>query len=495
MRDSGILLAISSLPSKYGIGSFDQAAYDFVDELRAAGQRVWQILPLGPTGYGDSPYQSFSTFAGNPYYISLDDLVRRGFLTEEECSGIRWGEEPRYVDYGTLYQNRFSLLRLAHQRSRIGEDPAFVAFCQAQSGWLEDYALFMALKDSFHGASWQQWPRPLRLRQPEALAQAKEDLREAMEFYAFLQFLFYDQWDSLLDYAHSKGVRIFGDIPIYVALDSADAWAHPELFQLDEENRPVAVSGCPPDSFAQDGQVWGNPLYRWEKHEETGFAWWVERVKFCFQIYDLLRIDHFRGFDAYFAIPTGESTARNGWWEKGPGMKLFHAIRQQLGDKDIVAEDLGYVTDSVRQLVKDSGFANMKLLEFAFDSRDTGTTSDYLPHNYTPNSVAYTGTHDNATLLSWLEEITPEERQAVQSYLATCGEGEELCWSILCGVLRSVSKLAVIPMQDYLCYGEEARMNRPSTGEGNWRWRLLPGEFTPELQQKIRNAARRYGRA
>jgi 4-alpha-glucanotransferase len=352
----------------------------------------------------------------------------------------------------------------------------------------------MAIKNAQGGKSWQDWPKALRLRQPEALERARQDYSEDVSFYIFLQFLFYQQWNRLLSYAHSKGISIFGDIPIYVALDSADAWANPELFQLDSDNRPVAVSGCPPDAFAPEGQVWGNPLYRWEEHEKTGYAWWVRRVKFSFRIYDMLRIDHFRGFDEYFAIPAGESTAQNGWWEKGPGLALFRAIRGELGDREIVAEDLGYVTDTVRKLVRDTGFANMKVFEFAFDSRDTGAASDYLPHNYAPNSVAYTGTHDNATVLSWLDEITPQELADVQGYLATDKTGSDLVDPIISGVLRSVSKLAVIPIQDYLGYGEEARMNKPSTNGTNWQWRLLPGEFSPAIQEKIRRMAQRYGR-
>jgi 4-alpha-glucanotransferase len=494
MRASGVLLAISSLPSAYGIGAFDQAAYEFIDGLAAAGQTVWQILPLGPTGYGDSPYQSFSTFAGNPYFISLDELVKQGLLTQAECEAPQWGADPRRVDYGTLYTQRFPLLRLAHSRSRVEETAEYEKFCREESDWLPDYALFMAIKNAQGGKSWQDWPKALRLRQPEALERARQDYSEDVSFYIFLQFLFYQQWNKLLSYAHSKGISIFGDIPIYVALDSADAWANPELFQLDSDNRPVAVSGCPPDAFAPEGQVWGNPLYRWEEHEKTGYAWWVRRVKFSFRIYDMLRIDHFRGFDEYFAIPAGESTAQNGWWEKGPGLALFQAIRGELGDREIVAEDLGYVTDTVRKLVRDTGFANMKVFEFAFDSRDTGAASDYLPHNYAPNSVAYTGTHDNATVLSWLDEITPQELADVQGYLATDKTGSELVDPIISGVLRSVSKLAVIPIQDYLGYGEEARMNKPSTNGTNWQWRLLPGEFSPALQEKIRRMTRRYGR-
>ncbi|MBR1781785.1 MAG: 4-alpha-glucanotransferase [Oscillospiraceae bacterium] len=494
MRESGILLPVSALPSRYGVGCFDAAAYAFVDQLARAGQRVWQILPLGPTGYGDSPYQSFSTFAGNPYFISLDELVRRGWLTREECDAADFGGDARYVDYGALYQQRLPLLRLAYVRSEIADDPAFRAFVERQRWWLEDYALYMAIKDANGGRSWQEWEDGLKLRRAEALAPARAALAEEIGFYQFLQFCFFTQWHALLDYAHGRGVRILGDIPIYVALDSADAWAAPELFQLDDGRRPRAVSGCPPDAFAADGQVWGNPLYRWDYHRETGYAWWIRRIAFCFEIYDILRIDHFRGFDEYFSIPAGDQTAHNGHWEKGPGLELFRAIEGRIGQREIVAEDLGYVTDTVRQLVTDTGFPGMKVFEFAFDSRDTGSAADNLPHNYLRNSVAYTGTHDNATLLGWLGEITPEEYAQVQDYLATGAEGAQLCHQMVCAVLRSVSRLAVIPMQDHLALGNEARINQPSSQGTNWRWRLLPDEFSRELEGRIRKLTQIYGR-
>ncbi|MGN0267020.1 MAG: 4-alpha-glucanotransferase [Lachnospiraceae bacterium] len=494
MRKSGILLSISSLPSKYGIGCLDQAAYDFVDQLQEAGQKVWQILPIGPTGYGDSPYQSFSTFAGNPYFISLDALVEKGWLTKEECEENSAAADPQYVDYGALYYKRFPLLKKAYDNSGIAEDAEFQTFMKKNQSWLEEYSLFMAIKDDHNGAPWTTWEDPLRLHDPEALKVEKERLEKEILYYCFLQYLFFTQMKALLDYAHEKGIQILGDIPIYVSPDSADVWANPELFQLDEDNRLTAVAGCPPDAFAADGQLWGNPLYRWEYHKETGYEWWIRRIRHCYETCDILRIDHFRGFDEYFSIPAGDKDAKGGHWEKGPGIALFHAIRDALGEREIVAEDLGYVTDTVRELVQNTGFPGMKILEFAFDSRDTGSAADYLPHNYIQNSVAYTGTHDNATLLGWLDEILPEEREAVRTYVCSEADGKELIWPMICTVLRSVSKLAVIPMQEYLEYGNEARMNKPSTNGTNWKWRLKDGEFSKDLIEKIAKATKLYGR-
>lgn len=496
MRVSGILLPVSSLPSRYGIGCFDCSAYEFVDQLAEAGQHIWQILPLGPIGYGDSPYQSFSTYAGNPYYISLDSLVEQGLLTAEECADAHLeGEDPRYVDYGRQYTGRYPLLRLAYRRSSHQTDPDFGAFCREQGFWLEDYALFMAIKDSLGGIALGRWPEPLRRRDPAALAEQRQNLAEEIGFQRFLQYLFRRQWQQLKAYANGKGVRILGDIPIYVSLDSADTWVQPELFQLDEDLHPVAVAGCPPDAFAENGQVWGNPLYRWDYHQQTGFAWWISRIRASFQLYDILRIDHFRGFDEYFSIPAGEDTARNGHWESAPGRELFRTVGQALGPLDIVAEDLGYVTDSVRALVQETGFPGMKVLEFAFDSRDTGSASDYLTYNYPVNSVAYTGTHDNATLVGWFSEITPAEREMVRDYVWNhTAPLKALYWDMICTVMRSTARTCIIPMQDYLGLGNEARINRPSTLGQNWRWRLLPGQFTPELRGQIARITACFGR-
>lgn len=494
-RGAGILLSITSLPSKYGIGCFSKSAYEFADWLSEAGQSYWQILPLGPTSYGDSPYQSFSTYAGNPYFISLEDLVEEKVLTEEECEEADFGEEETDIDYKKIYESRYLLLRLAYQRSNISQCQEYHDFVWNNGWWLNDYALFMAVKDRFGGAPWTEWAEDIRLRWNNAMDYYRRELYFEIEFHQYLQYTFYKQWNRLKEYANSKGVKLIGDIPIYVAMDSADAWAHPELFQLDENNVPVAVAGCPPDGFAADGQLWGNPLYRWDYHRETGYSWWIDRLRHCFLQYDVVRIDHFRGFDEYYSIPYGAETARDGHWEKGPGLDLFLKVREALGEKEVIAEDLGYVTDSVRQLVRDSGFPGMKVLEFAFDSRDTGCANDYLPHNYESNCVAYTGTHDNETAAGWLKSITGEEKAMLRDYLCDNYTPEKLLYkSMIALIMRSRADLCIIPFQDYLGYGNEARINRPSTVGTNWRWRIGKEELTEELKEEIRDMARKYGR-
>ena len=490
-RSAGILLPISSLPSKYGIGCFDKAAYAFVDFLKDAGQTCWQILPLGQTSYGDSPYQSFSTFAGNPYFISLDALCDEQLLTKEECEAAALPDTD-CIDYSRLYETRYSLLRKAY--NRMENDNAVSEFTASQP-WLEDYALFMALKDHFGGVSWDNWTEDIRLRKEDALKHWKERLAKEIGFYQFLQYHFFRQWNNLKAYANANGIRIIGDIPIYVAFDSADAWANPELFQLDEIGLPKAVAGCPPDGFAAEGQLWGNPLYDWEYHKETGFKWWIERLRQCFAMYDVVRIDHFRGFDEYYAIPYGDKTAKNGHWEQGPGMDLFHAVEAALGKREVIAEDLGFMTDSVRQLVKDSGFPNMKVLEFAFDSRDTGSRNDYLPHNYNENCVAYTGTHDNQTITAWFQTITDEERSMAREYL--CDEftpDKKLHKVFISLIMRSRAKLCIIPMQDWLGLDDKSRINVPSTVGTNWKWRLLPTDLSDTLKVEIFKTTQIYGR-
>ena len=494
-RAAGILMPISSLPSEYGIGCFSKSAYEFVDWLKGAGQSYWQILPLGPTSYGDSPYQSFSTFAGNPYFISLDELIEEGVLTHAECEKVNWGKAKGSIDYEKIYNGRYPLLRKAYERSKISENPEYQKFVNENSWWLSDYALFMAVKGRFDNVEWTKWAEDIRLRWKWAMDYYREELYYDIEFQQYMQFKFHEQWMKLKAYANEKGIKIIGDIPIYVAMDSADTWAHPELFQLDEENVPTAVAGCPPDGFSATGQLWGNPLYRWDYHRETGYSWWISRLHYVFQMYDVVRIDHFRGFDEYYAIPYGDATAENGWWEKGPGIDLFRAISASLGDREIIAEDLGYMTDSVKRLVEESGYPNMKVIEFAFDERDTGNASDYLPHNYPRNCVVYTGTHDNETLLSWLEDITPAERRQVRKYLNNFKDsGKELCDDLICLVMQSVANLCIVPMQDYLGLDNSARMNQPSTLGKNWKWRLKEGQFTAELQKEMLELATRYGR-
>ncbi len=494
-RAAGILLSVSSLPGRFGIGCFSKSAYDFVDWLKEAGQTYWQILPLGPTSYGDSPYQSFSTFAGNPYFISLDELIEEGVLTEKECKNADFGKKADDIDYEKIYKKRYPLLRKAYERSRVSENPDYVRFVEENRWWLSDYALFMAVKDRFEGAPWTEWAEDIRLRWSNAMDYYRRELYYDIEFQQYLQYKFFGQWRRLKAYANEKGIRIIGDIPIYVAMDSADTWAHPELFQLDENNVPTAVAGCPPDGFSADGQLWGNPLYRWDYHKNTGYDWWMSRMWYCFQMYDVVRIDHFRGFDEYYSIPFGSENAKNGHWEKGPGIDLFRCMERRLGRHEVIAEDLGYVTDSVRELVRESGFPGMKVLEFAFDSRDSGSANDYLPHNYIENSVAYTGTHDNETVTGWFKSITKEERQMARDYL--CDQhtpAKELYQSFIALVMRSSSRMCIVPMQDYMGLDNRCRMNQPSTLGKNWKWRLVKGDLSEELKEEILAVTKRYGR-
>lgn len=494
-RESGILLSVASLPSRYGIGCFSKEAYEFVDQLKAAGQSYWQILPLGPTSYGDSPYQSFSTFAGNPYYISLENLIDEGLLTREECEAADLGDDAGLVDYEKLYENRFPLLRKAYERSGAGNDREFLRFKAENAWWLDDYALYMAVKARFDQAAWTQWAKDIRLRWQNALDYYRRELYFDIEFHQYLQYLFMSQWNRLKAYANSRGIRIVGDIPIYVALDSADAWASPELFQLDENNAPQAVAGCPPDGFSATGQLWGNPLYRWDYHRQTGYGWWIKRLSYCYRLYDVVRIDHFRGFDQYFSIPAGAENAVGGHWEQGPGIELFRRVKEALGDKEIIAEDLGYVTDSVRRLVAETGYPGMKVLEFAFDSRDSGCASDYLPHNYPENCVAYTGTHDNETIAGWFDSIKPEEQKLARDYLCDhYTPVEELHLPFISLVMRSQARMCIIPLQDYLGLGNDCRINTPSTVGENWRWRLVPGQMSEAVIEEIGAVTKRYGR-
>ena len=490
-----MLMPVSALPGAYGIGCFSKEAYEFVDILKEAGQKLWQILPLGQTGYGDSPYQSFSTFAGNPYFIDLETLIEDELLTKEECDQADFGENEEEIDYEKIYNARFKVLKLAYKRAKkngLMESKAYRTYLEEEKAWLADYALYMAVKDSFDGKSWDQWEEDIRLRKPEAIAAYQEQLSAEIDFYEFLQYLFAGQWAGLKTYANEQGIEIIGDIPIYVAFDSADTWANPKLFQLDEENLPVAVAGCPPDAFSATGQLWGNPLYAWDYHKKTGYDWWMKRVACCFKLYDIIRIDHFRGFDEYYSIPYGDTTARNGHWEKGPGIALFEAAKNRLGELNIIAEDLGYITDSVKKLVADSGFPGMKVLEFAFDSREK---SDYLPYTYEKNSVVYTGTHDNETIAGWYAGLDKSDLKMCTDYMNIDRiPGKEYHWDFIRLAMLSVSDLCVIPIQDYLGLDNCARINHPSTLGTNWRWRLAKGQLSASLLKEIREMTRISGR-
>jgi len=490
MRRCGVLMPVSSLPSRFGIGGFSKEAYDFVDFLAASGQSLWQILPLGPTGYGDSPYQSFSTFAGSPYYNSLDALIEEGLLTEEECSSVDCGNDTGKVDYEKIYHTRFQLLRRAFERAEPEKDPEYRTFVSENEQWLKDYALYMAVKDSLGGVSWIGWDEDIRLRKPEAMARYERELADDIMFYSYQQYLFSKQWTALKRYANDRGICIVGDIPIYVAFDSADTWADPELFQLDRENVPTAVAGCPPDAFSATGQLWGNPLYRLEYHEETQFAWWMSRLAHCFDIYDIVRIDHFRGFDEYWAVPYGDETAENGEWKKGPGYRLFEVMKRTLGNRPVIAEDLGFLTPGVLKLVKRTGYPGMKVLQFAFDA---GGESDYLPHNYNNNCVVYTGTHDNDTVNGWIASMGRKDLAFARKYL-NVRRNADIRESLIRTALASVEDTAVIHMQDYLGLGGEARINLPSTLGGNWEWRMERGACSEALSSHMLELAQVYGR-
>ncbi|MBR1703505.1 MAG: 4-alpha-glucanotransferase [Lachnospiraceae bacterium] len=492
MRQQGILMPIASIPSAYGIGTFGKESYRFVDFLEKAGQTLWQILPLGPTSYGDSPYQTFSTFAGNPYFIDLEMLVADGLLTQKECDSCNFGEDVLSIDYEKLYYARFPLLRKAFERGyeTISQTESYGEFKQKNADWLEDYALYMAVKDSFGGVCYIEWPEDIRRRKKAAMNRYRKQLQTEIDFYFFQQYLFFTQWKALKQYANERSIEIVGDIPIYVAFDSADTWANPKLFQMDRQGYPTAVAGCPPDYFSETGQLWGNPLYDWNYHRETGYAWWMQRFAHCYELYDVVRIDHFRGFDEYWAVPYGESTAVNGEWLKGPGYELFSTLKKTLGKKRIIAEDLGFMTNSVRKLVKRTGFPNMKILQFGFDSEGE---SEYLPHKYDHNCVVYTGTHDNDTTVGFIRQMRGKDLKFARKYLH-CKNDKKLCREMIRAGIASVADLCIIPMQDWLELDNKARINIPSTLGENWKWRMASEALTEELAKKIYKMTKLYGR-
>ncbi len=485
MRKSGILLPIFSLPSAYGIGTLGKSAYKFIDFLHLAHQSYWQVLPLGPTSYGDSPYQTFSAFAGNPYFIDLDMLVEDGLLYVDELIDLN---SSAYIDYGMQYEKRYPILRLAY--SRFIESPEYTKFVKQEKAWLDDYAIFMALKNCHNGESWLNWKNEYKHYNKRKLNAYYKEHKESVDFYKFLQFEFFKQWNALKEYANSLDIKIIGDVPIYVALDSADVWSNPEMFDLDLDLKPVKVAGCPPDDFAKTGQLWGNPLYNWKKLEEDNFDWWIKRLRKSFELYDTVRIDHFRGFEAYYSIPACDETAENGKWVKGPGMKLFNEVKKQLPNASIIAEDLGFLTEGVYKLLKRTGFPGMKILEFAFDLEND---SNYLVHNHIKNSVVYTGTHDNLPLRAWFNEQDEEHKHFIMEYLMLQDESK-VCDQMVRLALMSPSDLAIIPIQDYLGLGIESRINTPSVPMNNWVWRLDDEYITDELASYIAFLTKTYKR-
>ena len=493
-RSSGILLHPTSLPGKYGIGSLGKEAYKFVDFLKKANQKLWQIFPLGPTGYGDSPYQCFSTFAGNPYLIDFDLLIEQNLLSEEDLKDINFGDNKEYVDYGAIYNQKYPLLRKAFENFKAnGNDDLkrkLETFKAENSDWLNDYSLFISLKNHFNGLPWTEWPHDIKVREEAAVSKYREELADDIEYNNFIQCLFFTQWDNLKKYANDNGIKIIGDIPIFVAVDSSDAWANPEIFLFDPELKPVKVAGVPPDYFSATGQLWGNPLYDWDKLKELNYKWWVDRVRANLSTCDIIRIDHFRGFEAYWAVPYGDDTAINGQWVKGPGIDLFNKIKEELGELPIIAEDLGLMTQGVIDLREATGFPGMKILGFAFDSEEE---NDYLPHTYTKNCVVYTGTHDNDTLIGWFTKAKEEDKQVARNYLNSHSD-DEIHWDALRGAWSSVANMAIAPIQDFLGLGSEARINTPGVASGNWQWRLKDGVLTDELAERIAKLTKVYSR-
>ena len=490
MRKSCILMHISSLPSKYGIGKMGKAAFDFVDFLKSAEVKCWQILPLSPTSYGDSPYQSFSVNAGNPYFIDFEVLEGDDLLERHEYESFLWETDPDKVDYALIYDNCFQVLRIAYSRFKPGKFPDYKKFCDENKSWLDEYALFMALKSRNGGKAWYEWDSDIAMHKTEAVAAAKKSLKSDIGFYKFLQFEFVRQWGELKKYANDSGIEIVGDIPIYCALDSVEAWSEPRLFWFDKKRRPVRVAGCPPDDFSPTGQLWGNPLYNWAYHKRTGYKWWINRIANAAKLYDIVRIDHFRGFESYYTIPFGNDDATIGDWKKGPGYELFKAAEDELGRLNIIAEDLGFITPEVRQLLDDCGYPGMKVLQFGFSDG----TNEHLPHNFaTTNCFAYTGTHDNETLVGWVESMDKKSLKFAKNYLCV-KKKKDIPAAVIRAAWGSVAQVACAQMQDFLESPREGRMNTPSTLGGNWQFRTKESDFTPELAKQIRKLNKLYNR-
>ncbi len=489
-RAAGILMPISSLPSPYGIGTLGEAAYNFVDFLKKAGQSYWQVLPVGPTSYGDSPYQSFSAFAGNPYFIDPEILMKEGLISREDADSYDWGEDEESVDYQKLYEFRLDLLKIAYKNSRHKEESSYISFCEDNSYWLSDYAEYMAIKKHYGEQGFVHWPIEIRTRKLDALKKMRKELSDEIDFEKFCQFHFFNEWKKLKDYANRSGVRIIGDVPIYVSLDSADVWAGKEEFLLDDELRPVLVAGVPPDEFSDDGQLWGTPLYNWDEMEKNGFTWWKLRLGFSAQMFDIVRIDHFIGIQRYYAVDAKNKTARHGTWHKGPGIKLLEGISEAIGETKIIAEDLGAITPAVTRLRLRAGYPGMKILEYAFTS--DGENSN-LPHFYDENCVVYSGTHDNETLVGYFKHAPKDEIAFAKKYLQV-KSNKMLAKATIRAAYSSVAPLCIIQMQDFLGLDNRARMNYPSTLGGNWKWRIKAENLTDELAKEIYELSQVYGR-
>ena len=490
MRKSCIIMHISSLPSEYGIGKMGRQAFAFVDFLKKAGVKCWQILPLSPTSYGDSPYQSFSVNAGNPYFIDFDVLAGDGLLEEHEYRSISWETDPEKVDYALIYDHCFDVLRMAYDRFRPSKFRDYKKFCDANKDWLEEYGLFMALKSRNDGKAWYEWDKEISMHRPKAVAEAKKTLKKEIEFYKFIQYEFSRQWNELKSYANDSGIEIIGDIPIYCALDSVEAWADPKLFWFDRKRKPVAVAGCPPDDFSPLGQLWGNPLYDWEYHKKTGYKWWIERIRRATELYDIVRIDHFRGFESYYTIPYGNADATIGEWKKGPDYELFRLAEEKLGRLNIIAEDLGFITPEVRAMLDKCGYPGMKVLQFGFSDGE----NEHLPHNFgTTKCIAYTGTHDNETLNGWVEAMDKKTLKFARKYL-NVKKKSQIPSAVIRAAWGSTAETAAAQMQDFLDSPRSARMNTPSTLGGNWQFRTKPEDFTPELAKEIKKLNKLYNR-
>lgn len=490
MRKSCIIFHISSLPSEYGIGKMGRHAFEFVDFLKDSGVKCWQILPLSPTSYGDSPYQSFSVNAGNPYFIDFEILEGDGLLEHQEYSDIIWESNPKKVDYSIIYNNCFDVLRIAYSRFRASKFPAYKKFCDANVSWLEEYAMFMALKFKNGGKAWYEWENDISMHKFKAIADVKKELKKEIGFFKFIQFEFNRQWNALKSYANENGIEIVGDIPIYCALDSVEAWCEPKLFWFDRKRRPVCVAGCPPDDFSPAGQLWGNPLYDWEYHKKTGYRWWINRISSATKLYDIVRIDHFRGFESYYTIPYGSEDATVGEWKKGPNYELFRLAEEKLGKLNIIAEDLGFITPEVREMLDNCGYPGMKVLQFGFSDGE----NEHLPHNFTTtNCFAYTGTHDNETLNGWIETLDKKSLKFAKKYL-NVKKKSDIPMAVVRSAWASVAEVAVAQMQDFLDSPEDARMNTPSTLGNNWQFRAKESDFTDKLAKKIRKLNKLYNR-